>query len=52
MPSLRQAQWAVTEQRIIEALTALIDEEHPLEISMATVAKRAAVSGPTLSWAR
>ena len=40
MPSLRQAQWAVTEQRIIEALTALIDEEHPLEISMATVAKR------------
>ena len=48
MPSLRQAQRAVTEQRIIEALTALIDEEHPLEISMATVAKRAAVSEPTL----
>lgn len=45
MASLRQAQRAVTEQRIIEALTALIDEEHPLEISMATVAKRAAVSG-------
>ena len=48
MPSLRQARRAVTEQRIIEALTALIDEEHPLEISTATVAKRAAVSEPTL----
>jgi len=47
-PSLRQAQREVTEQRIIEALTALIDEEHPLEISMAAVAKRAAVSEPTL----
>ena len=47
-PSLRQAQRAVTEQRIIEALAALIDEEHPLEISMAAVAKRAAVSEPTL----
>lgn len=46
--SLRQAQRAVTEQRIIEALAALIDEEHPLEISMAAVAKRAAVSEPTL----
>ena len=38
----------VTEQWIIEALAALIDEEHPLEISMAAVAKRAAVSEPTL----
>jgi len=47
-PSLRQVQRAVTEQRIIEALAALIDEEHPLEISMAAVAKRAAVSEPTL----
>ncbi len=47
-PSLRQAQRQVTEQRIIEALAALIDEEHPLEISMAAVAKRAAVSEPTL----
>jgi AcrR family transcriptional regulator len=47
-PSLRQAQRAVTEQRIIEALAALIDEEHPLEISMAAVAKRAAVSEPTV----
>ncbi len=47
-PSLRQAQRAVTEQRIIEALAALINEEHPLEISMAAVAKRAAVSEPTL----
>ena len=47
-PSLRQAQRAVTEQRIIEALAALIDEEHPLEISMAAVAQRADVSEPTL----
>ena len=47
-PSLRQVQRAVTEQRIIEALAMLIDEEHPLEISMAAVAKRAAVSEPTL----
>ena len=47
-PSLRQAQRAVTEQRIIEALAALIDEEHPLEISMTSVARRAGVSEPTL----
>jgi AcrR family transcriptional regulator len=47
-PSLRHAQRAVTEQRIVEALAALIDEEHPLEISMAAVAKRAGVSEPTL----
>jgi AcrR family transcriptional regulator len=47
-PSLRQAQREVTEQRIIEALAALIDEEHPLEISMTAVAKRAAISEPTL----
>jgi AcrR family transcriptional regulator len=47
-PSLRQAQRQVTEQRIIGALAALIDEEHPLEISMAAVAKRAEVSEPTL----
>ncbi|HYB86199.1 MAG TPA: helix-turn-helix domain-containing protein [Streptosporangiaceae bacterium] len=46
--SLREAQRAVTEQRIIEALAALIDQEHPLEISMAAVAKRAGVSEPTL----
>jgi len=46
--SLRQAQRAVTERRIIEALAALIDEEHPLEISMSAVAKRAGVSDPTL----
>jgi AcrR family transcriptional regulator len=45
---LRDAQRAVTEQRIIQALAALIDEEHPLEISMAAVAKRAGVSEPTL----
>jgi AcrR family transcriptional regulator len=47
-PSLRQAQRAVTEQRIIEALAMLIDQEHPLEISMAAVAKQAGVSEPTL----
>jgi AcrR family transcriptional regulator len=47
-PSLRQAQRQVTEQRIIEALAALIDQEHPLEISMAAVARRAEVSEPTL----
>ena len=47
-PSLRQAQRALTEQRIIEALAALIEDEHPLEISMAAVAKRAGVSEPTL----
>src|SRR5579863_10190163 len=47
-PSLREAQRAVTEQRIIGALAALIDEEHPLEISMTAVARRAGVSEPTL----
>jgi AcrR family transcriptional regulator len=47
-PSLREAQRAVTEQRIIEALAGLIEDEHPLEISMAAVAKRAGVSEPTL----
>jgi AcrR family transcriptional regulator len=47
-PSLREAQRAVTEQRIVGALAALIDQEHPLEISMTAVAKRAAVSEPTL----
>jgi len=47
-PSLRQAQRAVTEQRIVEALAALIGHEHPLEISMAAVAEQAGVSEPTL----
>jgi len=47
-PSLREAQRAVTEQRIIGALAGLIEDEHPLEISMAAVAKRAGVSEPTL----
>jgi AcrR family transcriptional regulator len=47
-PSLREAQRAVTEQRIIEALAALIQDEHPLEISMTAVAKRAGISEPTL----
>jgi AcrR family transcriptional regulator len=45
---LREAQRRVTEQRIIEALAGLIEDEHPLEISMAAVAKRAGVSEPTL----
>jgi len=48
MPSLRDAQREVTEQRIVEALAALIGQEHPLEISMAAVAKQAGVSEPTL----
>jgi len=47
-PSLREAQRAVTEQRIIEALATLIDQEHPLEISMTAVARQAGVSEPTL----
>jgi AcrR family transcriptional regulator len=47
-PSLREAQRAVTEQRIVEALAALIDQEHPLEISMTAVARRAGVSEPTV----
>jgi AcrR family transcriptional regulator len=47
-PSLRDAQRAVTEQRIIEALATLIDQEHPLEISMTAVARQAGVSEPTL----
>jgi AcrR family transcriptional regulator len=47
-PSLREAQRAVTERRIIEALVALIEDDHPFEISMASVAKRAGVSEPTL----
>jgi AcrR family transcriptional regulator len=47
-PSLREAQRAVTEQRIVGALAALIDQEHPLEISMTAVAKRAGVSEPTV----
>jgi len=46
--SLREAQRAVTEQRITQALAELIDDEHPLEISMAAVARRAGVSEPTL----
>jgi AcrR family transcriptional regulator len=47
-PSLREAQREVTEQRIVEALAALIGQEHPLAISMAAVAKQAGVSEPTL----
>jgi AcrR family transcriptional regulator len=47
-PSLREAQRAVTEQRIVDALIGLIEDEHPFEISMAAVARRAGVSEPTL----
>jgi AcrR family transcriptional regulator len=47
-PSLREAQRTATERRIVEALATLIDEEHPLEISMTAVAKRAGVSEPTV----
>jgi AcrR family transcriptional regulator len=38
----------VIEQRIIEALATLINEGRPMEISMAAVARRAAVSEPTV----
>jgi len=47
-PSLRQAQKDLTRRRIVEALAELISTEHPLEISMASVAERAGVSEPTL----
>jgi AcrR family transcriptional regulator len=46
--SLREEQRAVTERRIVVALAALIADEHPLDISMAAVAKRAGISEPTL----
>jgi len=47
-PSLREAQKELTRRRIVEALTELISEEHPLEVSMAAVAKRAGIAEPTL----
>jgi AcrR family transcriptional regulator len=47
-PSLRQAQKELTRSRIVEALIELIATEHPLEISMTSVADRAGVSEPTL----
>lgn len=46
--SLRDAQRRVTRERIVGALTELIEQEHPFEVSMADVAARAGVSEPTL----
>jgi AcrR family transcriptional regulator len=46
--TLREEQRAVTERRIVVALASLIADEHPLDISMAAVAKSAGVSEPTL----
>jgi AcrR family transcriptional regulator len=46
--SLREAQRRLTRERIVAALAALIEAEHPLEVSMAEVASRAGVSEPTL----
>jgi len=46
--TLRAAQRRLTRERIVDALVALIDDEHPLEVSMAQVAARAHVSEPTL----
>jgi AcrR family transcriptional regulator len=46
--SLREAQRRLTRERIVAALAALIEEQHPFEVSMAEVASRAHVSEPTL----
>jgi len=46
--SLREQQKAVTRDRIITALAELIETEHPLDITMAAVAKQAGVSEPTV----
>ncbi|HUI02764.1 MAG TPA: TetR/AcrR family transcriptional regulator [Acidimicrobiales bacterium] len=46
--SLRAAQKELTRRRIVDALAALIATDHPLEISMASVAEHAGVSEPTL----
>lgn len=45
---LRQAHRRLTRDRIVAALVELIDDEHPLDVSMAQVAARAGVSEPTL----
>lgn len=46
--SLRDAQRRLTRDRIVDALSELIEEEHPLDVSMTRVASRAGVSEPTL----
>lgn len=46
--SLREQQRAVTRERIIAALSELIESRHPLDVTMAGVAEQAGVSEPTL----
>ena len=46
--SLREQQRAVTRERIITALSELIQSRHPLDVTMAAVAEQAGVSEPTL----
>ncbi len=46
--SLREQQRAVTRDRIITALSELIETHHPLDVTMAAVAAHAGVSEPTL----
>ena len=46
--SLREQQRAVTHDRIITALSELIESRHPLDVTMAGVAEQAGVSEPTL----
>lgn len=46
--SLREQQRAVTRERIIAALSELIEAQHPLDVTMAAVAAQAGVSEPTL----
>lgn len=38
----------LTQERIVDALIALISDEHPFEVSMADVAWRGGISEPTL----
>jgi AcrR family transcriptional regulator len=46
--SLREQQRAVTRNRIITALSELIETQHLLDVTMAAVAAQAGVSEPTL----
>lgn len=46
--SLREQQLAVTRKRIVAALGELIETNHPLDITMTSVAEQAGVSEPTL----
>ena len=46
--SLREQQRALTRDRIITALSELIESHHPLDVTMAAVAEHAGVSEPTL----